>query len=174
MGADLLETLEVLAHLLVDLVRDDVSVLAVGDVLLPVEEPGGDLEEVESGRGWARRVVARDKSSVTRARRTSPGSICGHDSEIDIYLELGGVGHDGDNALKLVGVELSGTGGRGEGEGAHGGEQSGGEGRRVGRQDRERGFSPGRSHKGAGASSSCLDTTHPEVLGWEQGRLTAS
>lgn len=81
-GADLLETLEVLAHLLVDLVRDDVSVLAVGDVLLPVEEPGGDLEEVESGRGSARRVVARDKSSVTRARRTSPGSICGHDLEL--------------------------------------------------------------------------------------------
>ena len=43
-ASDLLESLEVLSHLLVDLVRDNVGVLAVGDVLLPVEEPGGDLE----------------------------------------------------------------------------------------------------------------------------------
>ena len=61
---------------LVDAVRDDVGVLAVGHVTLPVEEPGRDLE-------------------------------------------LGRVLHDGDDALELVGVELSGAGGggarRGEG-----------------------------------------------------------
>lgn len=42
-GADLLQTLEVLTGLLVDTVGKHVGVLAVGDVALSVEEPGGDL-----------------------------------------------------------------------------------------------------------------------------------
>jgi hypothetical protein len=49
-GPDLLESLEVLSHLLVDLVGDDVGVLAVGDVLLPVKEPGGYTNATERGR----------------------------------------------------------------------------------------------------------------------------
>jgi hypothetical protein len=43
-GADLLKTLKVLTHLLVDLVGKYVRVLAVGHVLLTVKEPSGDLE----------------------------------------------------------------------------------------------------------------------------------
>jgi len=65
-NADLLEALEVLAHLGVKLVGEELSVLSVDDVLLPVEEPVGDLE-------------------------------------------LGRVLDDGDDALELVGVELSGA-----------------------------------------------------------------
>lgn len=64
--ADLLETLKVLTHLLVDLVGKHVRVLAVGHVLLTVKEPSGDLE-------------------------------------------LSRVLHDGDNALELIRVELSGA-----------------------------------------------------------------
>lgn len=41
---DLLEPLEVITELLVDLVGKDVGVLAVDHVLLPVQEPSGDLE----------------------------------------------------------------------------------------------------------------------------------
>lgn len=42
-GTDLLEALEVLTELGVDTVGEDLSVLAVDNVALPVEEPGGDL-----------------------------------------------------------------------------------------------------------------------------------
>lgn len=42
-GADLLQALEVLTELGVDTVGEGVLVLAVDDVALPVEEPGGDL-----------------------------------------------------------------------------------------------------------------------------------
>ena len=42
-SADLLETLQVLAQLVVQEVRCDLRVLAVLDVLLSVEEPVGDL-----------------------------------------------------------------------------------------------------------------------------------
>ena len=42
-GADLLQALEVIAELGVDTVGEDLAVLAVDDVALPVEEPGGDL-----------------------------------------------------------------------------------------------------------------------------------
>lgn len=42
-GADLLEALEVLTELAVDTVGQDLEVLAVDNVALPVEEPGGDL-----------------------------------------------------------------------------------------------------------------------------------
>lgn len=41
--ADLLQALEILTELGVDTVGDDLRVLAVGDVALSVEEPGGDL-----------------------------------------------------------------------------------------------------------------------------------
>jgi len=63
---DLLEPLEVITELLVDGVGKSVGVFALGKVLLPVKEPGGDLE-------------------------------------------LGGVLHDGDDSLELIGVELTGT-----------------------------------------------------------------
>ena len=42
-SADLLEALEVLTELGVDAVGEDLGVLAVDNVALPVEEPGGDL-----------------------------------------------------------------------------------------------------------------------------------
>jgi hypothetical protein len=42
-SADLLEALEVVTELGVDTVSEDLSVLAVDNVALPVEEPGGDL-----------------------------------------------------------------------------------------------------------------------------------
>ena len=42
-GADLLQALEVVTQLRVDAVGEDLAVLAVDDVALPVEEPGGDL-----------------------------------------------------------------------------------------------------------------------------------
>lgn len=41
--ADLLQALEILTELGVDTVGNDLAVLAVGDVALSVEEPGGDL-----------------------------------------------------------------------------------------------------------------------------------
>jgi len=42
--ADLLQTFEVLTHLRVKLVGKKVTVLSVNDILLPVDEPVGDLE----------------------------------------------------------------------------------------------------------------------------------
>ena len=42
-GADLLQPLQVLAQLAVDAIGQDLRVLAVDDVALPVEEPGRDL-----------------------------------------------------------------------------------------------------------------------------------
>jgi len=42
-GADLLQALQVLAKLAVHTVGHDLVVLAVDDVALSVEEPGGDL-----------------------------------------------------------------------------------------------------------------------------------
>ncbi|RUO96728.1 hypothetical protein BC936DRAFT_141552 [Jimgerdemannia flammicorona] len=42
-SADLLETLQVLTELIVETVRQDLRVLAIDDVLLPVEEPVGNL-----------------------------------------------------------------------------------------------------------------------------------
>lgn len=43
MGADLLQALEIVAQLGVDAVGQDLGVLAVDDVALPVEEPRGNL-----------------------------------------------------------------------------------------------------------------------------------
>lgn len=42
-GTDLLQALEVLTELGVDTVGEDLVVLAIDNVALPVEEPGGDL-----------------------------------------------------------------------------------------------------------------------------------
>lgn len=42
-GADLLQALEILTHLAVQVVGDNLGVLAIGDVALSVQEPGGDL-----------------------------------------------------------------------------------------------------------------------------------
>ena len=42
-STDLLQTLQVITKLRVDVVREDLVVLAVDDVLLSVKEPGGDL-----------------------------------------------------------------------------------------------------------------------------------
>lgn len=43
MGTDLLQALEILTQLGLHLVSEDLRVLAVSDVALSVEEPGGDL-----------------------------------------------------------------------------------------------------------------------------------
>lgn len=43
MGADLLQALKVLTELGVDAVCENLAILAVDDVALPVEEPRGDL-----------------------------------------------------------------------------------------------------------------------------------
>lgn len=64
---DLLQALKIITHLRVDAVGQDLGVLSVNDVLLPVQEPGGDLE------------------------------LCW-------------VLHDGDDALKLIRVEVTGAG----------------------------------------------------------------
>jgi hypothetical protein len=42
-GADLLEALEILTELGIDTVGENLRVLAVDNVALPVEEPAGDL-----------------------------------------------------------------------------------------------------------------------------------
>ena len=42
-STDLLQALQIITKLRVDIVREDLVVLAVDDVLLSVEEPGGDL-----------------------------------------------------------------------------------------------------------------------------------
>jgi hypothetical protein len=59
-SADLLEALEVLTELGVDTVGEDLRVLAVDNVALPVEEPGGDLVCEGSEKG----VVTRGRSDV--------------------------------------------------------------------------------------------------------------
>lgn len=65
-GADLLEALEIVTELGVDVVGENLGVLAVDDVALSVEEPGRDLV-------------------------------------------LGGVLHDGDDALEFFGGDFTGT-----------------------------------------------------------------
>ena len=43
-GLDLLQSLQVITQLRVDVVRQELAALAVNNVALPVQEPGGDLE----------------------------------------------------------------------------------------------------------------------------------
>lgn len=67
-SADLLEALKVVTHLLVDLVRDNVRVLAVVEVTLTVKEPGGDLElggVLHDGLGWS---AVKRKKGVEEAK----------------------------------------------------------------------------------------------------------
>jgi hypothetical protein len=42
-GADLLQALEIVTELAVDTVGENLAVLAIDDIALPVEEPAGDL-----------------------------------------------------------------------------------------------------------------------------------
>jgi hypothetical protein len=44
MRANLLQALQIVAHLRVDAVRQDLAALAIDNVPLPVQEPCGDLE----------------------------------------------------------------------------------------------------------------------------------
>jgi hypothetical protein len=44
MRADLLQAFEIITHLRIDAVGKDLGALAVDDVSLPVQEPGGDFE----------------------------------------------------------------------------------------------------------------------------------
>jgi hypothetical protein len=82
-SADLLEALEILTELGVDTVGEDLSVLAVDNVTLPVEEPGGDLV-----------CLVLD------------GEIC-RDQVAKHTLQ--GVLDDGDNTLKLLRCEVTGA-----------------------------------------------------------------
>lgn len=79
-GTDLLEALEILTELAVNTVGEDLEVLAVDDVTLPVEEPGGDLVCALSmdgpvssrlwhvhWRGFWRIVTIRSSSSEVRS-----------------------------------------------------------------------------------------------------------
>lgn len=79
-SADLLEALEVVAELRVDTVGQDLGVLAVDNVALPVEEPSGDLvcgrvsiAETAGGagavhcRGFWMMVTMRSSSSEVRS-----------------------------------------------------------------------------------------------------------
>lgn len=104
MVADLLEALEVLAHFAVELVRQQVRVLAIDDVP-------------------ARASPKREQEGKRRGVREG-NSLLPVDEPLG-DLELERVLHDRDDALELVRVELAGTGEaracrehEGEGEGA--------------------------------------------------------
>lgn len=84
-GTDLLEALKIVTELGVNTVGEDLGVLAVDDIALPVEEP---LQ--------SRRLDSEFVSSGI-------GSTYGRD------LVGSGVLHDGDDALKLLRGELTGT-----------------------------------------------------------------
>lgn len=81
-STDLLQTLEILTELGVDTVGEDLRVLAVDNVALPVEEPGGDLvcrilmlarcseqrmRQNVHWRGFWRMVTIRSSSSEVRS-----------------------------------------------------------------------------------------------------------
>jgi len=90
-GSDLLQALEILTELGVDGVGDDLGVLSVDDVLLSVEEPGGDL--VLGGvLLWWEKVLAETETFL-------------------LVLVVGWVAtnEDGDDTLKLLRGELTGT-----------------------------------------------------------------
>lgn len=82
-GANLLEALEIVTELGVDAVGEDLGVLAVDDVALPVEEPGGDL--------------------------VCGGSVLKLLLPVKRIRTLEGVLDDGDNALKLLRGEVTGA-----------------------------------------------------------------
>ena len=86
-GPDLLQPLEIVAELRVDTVGEGLRVLAVDDVLLPVEEPGGDL---------VLRGVLLETMCVSHQKR---GRV----------FETVGTHEDRDNPLKLLRGELTST-----------------------------------------------------------------
>lgn len=73
-GTDLLETLKVITQLGVDLVRNDLVVLTVADVLATVEKPSRDLES-----GW---VLQDADDSLKLIRVELTGAL----EEVDISL----------------------------------------------------------------------------------------
>ncbi len=85
-SADLLQALEIITELGVDTVGEDLVVLAIDNVALPVEEP------LLPGCQHLARVREDD------GRETYPGDLVG-----------GGVLDDGDQALKLLRGELTGA-----------------------------------------------------------------
>lgn len=80
-STDLLQALEIFTELAVDTVGEDLRVLAIDDIALPVEEPGGDLvchgvsfvydgcrrAGIVHSRGFWRMVTIRSSSSEVRS-----------------------------------------------------------------------------------------------------------
>jgi hypothetical protein len=82
-STDLLQALEILTELGVDTVGEDLGVLSVDNVALPVEEPGGDL--------------VCEMSELART------------AQIVVIRTLEGVLEDGDDTLELFGGEVTST-----------------------------------------------------------------
>ena len=90
-GADLLQALEIVTELGVDTVGEDLSVLAVDNVALPVEEPGGDLvlgrgledgdDALELFGGELTSTKVGNLVSISSPCEFSPVSICNVSSE---------------------------------------------------------------------------------------------
>jgi hypothetical protein len=55
-SADLLQALKIVTELAVDAVGEDLAVLAIDDIALPVEEPAGDLVYEVSDQTCSSRV----------------------------------------------------------------------------------------------------------------------
>jgi len=74
---DLLQSLEILPHLLVDLVRNDVGVLSISDVLLPVKEPVEHETERERGENESgiRSVFELNRFESREGRRGRGGWV---------------------------------------------------------------------------------------------------
>ena len=100
MGADLLQALQVVTQLRVDAVRQDLRVLAIGDIALSVEEPCIDLLEKHTSPFFFSFPLL---SSPLLVRKEMRCSRTGRD------LVLSGVLDDGDNSLELFRSELTGT-----------------------------------------------------------------
>lgn len=98
-GPNLLQPLEVVAELGVDTVGEDLSVLAVDDVLLPVEEPSGDLV---LGRVLLKKDEQDPLASIT-------GESCAFRESTNFIQGKGATHEDGDNPLELFGGELTST-----------------------------------------------------------------
>ena len=99
-GADLLQALQVVTQLRVDAVRQDLRVLAIGDIALSVEEPCIDLLEKHTSPFFFSFPLL---SSPLLVRKEMRCSRTGRD------LVLSGVLDDGDNSLELFRSELTGT-----------------------------------------------------------------
>jgi hypothetical protein len=104
-SADLLEALEVVTELGVDTVGEDLAVLAIDNVALPVEEPAGDL--VCGGSVWRVRAEARphtlqgvldDGNETLKLLR---GEVTGALGKVDIGLLADQVGVSATDTLDL-------------------------------------------------------------------------